>query len=79
MDLLKAPRFPYQKRIDNKEHLDLATEVLKDFSPGVFNRSCLTHKKKKIQNSGNLEPKSELIIFLFSKVNLKATTVNSNS
>ena len=47
MDLLKAPRFPYQKRIDNKEHLDLATEVLKDFSPGVFNRSCLTHTQKK--------------------------------
>ena len=45
MDLLKAPRFPYQKRIHNKGYLSLATEVLKDFSPGVFNRLCVTHNK----------------------------------
>ena len=45
MDLLKAPRFSYQKRIHNKKHLNLATEVLKDFSPGVFNRLCVTHSK----------------------------------
>ena len=45
MDLLKAPRFPYQKRIQNKGHLNLATEVLKGFSPGVFNRLCVTHNK----------------------------------
>ena len=30
-------RFPYQKRFRNKGHLNLATEVLKDFRPGVFN------------------------------------------
>ena len=36
-DLLEAPRFPYQKRFHNKGHLNLAMEVLKGFSPGVFN------------------------------------------
>ena len=46
MDLLKAPRFPYQKRIQNKGHLNLATEFLKSFSPGVFNRLCVTRSKK---------------------------------
>ena len=45
MNLLKAPRFPYQKRIQNKGHLNLTTEVLKSFSPGVFNRLCVTHNK----------------------------------
>ena len=38
-------------------------EVLKGFSPGVFNRFCVTQRKN--SNSGNLEPKTELIIFLF--------------
>ena len=32
-----APRFPCQKRLRNERHLNLATEVLKDFSPRVFN------------------------------------------
>ena len=45
MDLLKAPRFPDQKRIHNKGHLTLATEVLKGFSPGVFNSFCVNHNK----------------------------------
>ena len=45
MDLVKAPKIPYQKRIHNKGHLNLGTEVLKDFSPGVFNRLCVTHNK----------------------------------
>ena len=45
MDLLKAPRFPYQKRIHNKEHLNLATEILKGFSSSVFNRVCVTHNE----------------------------------
>ena len=45
MDLLKVPRFPYQKRIHNKGHLNLATEVLKGFSPGVFSRLYVTHNK----------------------------------
>ena len=45
MDLLKAPRFPNQNRIQNEGHLNLATEVLKGFSTGVFNRLCVTHNK----------------------------------
>ena len=45
MDLLKAPRFPYQKRIHNKGHLNLAIEVLKGFSSGVFRSLCVTHNK----------------------------------
>ena len=45
MDLLKAPRFPYQKIIQNKGHLNLTTEVLKEFIPGVFNRLFVTDKK----------------------------------
>ena len=44
-DLLKAPRFPYQKRIHKKGHLNLATEVLKCLSSGVFNSLCVTHNK----------------------------------
>ena len=36
-DLLEAPRFPYLKRFHNTGYLNLATEVLKGFSPGVFN------------------------------------------
>ena len=64
--MLKAPRFPYQKRLHNKGHLNLATEVLKGSGPGVFNRFCVTHSKS--SNNENLEPKSELIIFLFLKV-----------
>ena len=47
MDLLKATRFPYQKKftIRNTSNLNLATEALKGFSPGVFNRLCATHNK----------------------------------
>ena len=45
MDRLKTPRFPCEKRIHSKGHLNLTTEVLKDFSPGVFNRLCVTHYK----------------------------------
>ena len=45
MDLLKVPRFPYQKRIHNKGRLNLATKVLKGFSPGIFNRLYVTHNK----------------------------------
>ena len=45
MYLLKAPRFPYQKRIHHKGHLNLATEVLRGFSPGVFNSAFVTHNK----------------------------------
>ena len=75
MDLLTVPRFFYQKRIHIKAHLNLATEVLKGFSPGFFSRFYVTHNK----NFGNLELKSELVIFLFSKVTLKARAVNSGS
>ena len=45
MDLLKTPRFPCQKKIHNKGHLNLTTKVLKGFSPGVFNRLCATSNK----------------------------------
>ena len=75
MDLFKAPWFPYKKRSHNKGQLNLATEVLKGFSRGVFNNLCVTHRKSSI--NGDLEPKSELIIFLF--LALKATVVNSDS
>ena len=74
MTLLKAPSFPYQKRLHNKAHSNLATEVLKDFSPGALNSVCVTHSKN--SNSGNLEPESELIIFFFFKVTLTITVAN---
>ena len=35
----------YQIKIQNKRHLNLATEFLKGFSPGVFNRLCISHNK----------------------------------
>ena len=81
MDLFKVPRFPYLKSIHNKGHLNLATEILKSFSPGVFNRLYVTHDKNLGQRK--FRPKerannSELIIFLFSKVTLKARAVNSD-
>ena len=76
MDLFKVPWFPCKKRSHNKGQLNLATEVLKGFSRGVFNSLCVTRRKNSI--NGNLEPKSELI-FLFFKVALKAAVVNSDS
>ena len=66
-----------EKRLHNKGQLILATELLKSFSPGVFSRLCVTHSKN--NNNGNLEPKSELIIFFFFKEILKAEIVNSES
>ena len=45
MGLLKALRFPYQKRIHNKGHLNLTAEILRGFILGVFNRLCVTHNK----------------------------------
>ena len=79
MDLLKAPRFTYQKRIHNKGHVNLTTEVMKGFSPGVINRLCVTHKKNLVQQKCRTKEPAKLIIFLFSKVTVKATDVNSNS
>ena len=76
MDLLKVPRFPYQKRFHNKGYLNLATETLTGFSLYAFNRLCVTHEKS--SNNGNLEPKSQLIS-LFFKVALKAIVVYSNN
>ena len=63
MDLLKAPRFPYQKRkrIHNKGHLNLATEVLKGFSPGVFNRLCVTHNKNLEQQKSRTKERANNI------------------
>ena len=40
-----------------------AFEVLKGFRPGFFNKTYVNHSKN--SNRENLEPKSELIIFLF--------------
>ena len=34
-------RFFYQKRLHNNGHLNLATEVSKGFSAGVFNKLCV--------------------------------------
>ena len=76
MDMLKLPRFPYQKRLNNKGHLNLATEVLKGFRLGDLYRLFVTHRKS--SNNGNLEPKCYLVIF-FSKEVLKATVTNSVS
>ena len=73
MDLLKVPRIPYKKRLHNKIHLNLTTEALGGFSPGVSNRLCVTHSKS--SNNGNLEPKSGLIIFSLNKVILKARVI----
>ena len=67
MDLLKVPRFPYQKRIHNKGHLDLATEVLKGFSLGVFNRLYVTHNKNLEQRK--FRTKERAINISFSKSN----------
>ena len=77
MDLLKVTRFPYQKRLHNKEHLHLATEVLEDFIAGTFSKLCVIHRKSR--NDGNLELKSEPIILFFFKVVLKEPVVNSDS
>ena len=77
MDLLKVPRFLYQKRLRNKGHLNLATEFMKGFSLDIFYRLLETHRKR--SSSGNIEPKSELIIIFFFKVTLKTAIVNSES
>ena len=55
----------------------MATEVLKGFSPGIFNRLYITHNKNLEQ--WKFRTKEQAIIFLFSKVTLKATVVNSDS
>ena len=74
---VESSRFPYLKRHCNKGHLNLVRELLKGFSPNVFNKLYVTHSKS--SNKGNLEPKCELIIFSFFIVALKATVVNSDS
>ena len=68
---------PYLKRLHSKGHLDLATEIVKGFSPDVFNSLYVNHSKS--SNSGSLEPNSDLIIPFFYKLALKATVVNSDS
>ena len=72
---MKVPVFLYLKRLHSKGHLDLAIEIMKGFSPDVFNRLCVNHSKS--SNNGNLKPKSDLIIFY--KLALKATVDNSDS
>ena len=54
MDLLKAPRFPYQKRIHNKGHLNLAIEVLKRLSSGVFNKNLEQQKFRANERANNI-------------------------
>ena len=44
MDELKVLRFPYQKKIHNKGHLNLAKDS-EGFSPYVINALCETHSK----------------------------------
>ena len=44
MDKLKISRFLFQRRLHNKGHLNLTTEVPKGFSPGVFNRLWRTEE-----------------------------------
>ena len=84
MDLLKAPRFPYEKRIHNKGHLNLATEVLKGFSPGVFNMVCVTHNENLEQRKFRTKARANNI-YLFKSYSesygypLKATAINSYS
>ena len=34
-----------QKRIRNKRRLNLGREVMKAFTPGIFNRLCVNHSK----------------------------------
>ena len=75
MDLLKVPRFSCQKRL--QRHLTLAVEGLKSSTASVSNRLSVTVRKS--SNNWNLEPKGDLIIFLFFKVTLKVTVVNSKS
>ena len=78
MDLLKVPRFPYQKRIHNKGHLNLATEVLKGFSPGVFNRLCVTHNKNLEQRKFRTKEQANNIS-LFKSSSGSYRNVNSQS
>ena len=70
MDLSKVRRYSYQARLHDKGQLNLATEVLKSFSPGVSDMFCVTHIKS--SNNGTSGP----IISAFFKVALKATVVN---
>ena len=56
MDLLKA-----QKKIQNKGHLNLATDVLKGFSPGVFNRLYVTHNKNLEQRKFRIKRRAKNI------------------
>ena len=66
------------EKIPQKRHLNLATEVRKGFSPGVFNRLCVTRRKSNRTEIKNLKSK-EWADTIFLKVALKATFVNSDS
>ena len=93
MDLLKVPRFRYQKRIHNKGHLNLATEVLKGFNRGVSNRPYVTHNKNLEQRKfrtkerannislfkGNSESYAKKHSVFNFYVALKAAIMNANS
>ena len=51
----------------------MATEVLKGFSPGVFNRFYATHNKNLEQRKYRTKEQANI-----SRLTLKATTVNSD-
>ena len=36
MNILQVLRFPYQKRLYNRGHLNVATEILEGLIPGAF-------------------------------------------
>ena len=57
-------RFPYKKRFHNKGSINLAKQVLKGFSPGVFNILCVTHSKSNKTDVKNLTVYGKDDIFL---------------
>ena len=84
MNLLKIPRFPCRKRLRNKAHLNLATEVLKVFSPSGFNGLCVTQSKssnrQKFRNlsTQTVERKHGILNFLRCLTNLQFSTQTVN-
>ena len=75
MDLLKGPRFPYQKRIHNKGDFSLEIEALKGFSPGVFNKLYVTHNKNLEQRKFRMkEQANNISLFKSNSLKLRLST-----
>ena len=75
MDLLKVPRFPCPKRIHNKGHFNLTTEVLKGFSPSVFSRLYVTQNKNLEQRKLRIKERANNIsLFKSNLLNLRQLT-----